>query len=51
MSLIIKPLGAHLAKGKDMIFFRKDPFIVCQVGNEIYQTMPHEAGGESPVWY
>ncbi len=28
-------LRARLAKDKDMIFFRKDPFMVCQVGNEV----------------
>lgn len=50
MSLYVKALNGHLVKGKDMIVFKKDPYCVLQVGNEIRKTRIHENGGQDPVW-
>ncbi len=50
MSLIVKPINGHLVKGKDLVFFKKDPYVVLQVGNEVRKTLPHENGGQDPVW-
>lgn len=50
MSLIVKPLNAELVKGNDLIFFKKSPFVVCQVGNEIMKTNPDKNGGKTPKW-
>lgn len=50
MSLIVKPLNAELIKGNDLIFFKKSPYVVCQVGNEIMKTNPDKNGGKTPKW-
>jgi hypothetical protein len=50
MSLIIKPFSANLTKGNDHIFFKKSPYLVAQVGNEIQKTSPCKNAGKSPQW-
>lgn len=46
MSVIVKPINAQLTKGTDFVFFKKSPYVVCQVGNEMHQTIPNKSGGK-----
>lgn len=50
MSLIVKPLTAELQTGTDLVFFKRDPYVVCQVGYETHQTMACKDGGKHPTW-
>ncbi len=50
MSLIVRPLNAELIKGNDLLFFKKSPYAVCQVGNEIMKTAADKRGGKTPKW-
>lgn len=50
MSIIVKPLNALLTKGNDLIFFKKSPYVMCQVGNQIMKTNPHKNAGKAPKW-
>ena len=33
MSLTIKPVSGHLNKGTNFVFLKKNPYVVCQLGN------------------
>lgn len=50
MSLIVRPISAQLNSGTDLILFKKDPFVICQVGGETYKTMADKNGGKNPKW-
>lgn len=50
MSLLVKPISANIVKGREHLFFKIDPYVICQVGTQKRQSQPHKSGGKEPQW-
>jgi hypothetical protein len=46
MPLIVKPISAHIEKGKQYLFFNIDPYVICIIGNQRIQSRADKNGGK-----